>query len=73
VVIVGDMVQERLAQARSFGCETVDLSADGTLSEKIDAILGEPEVDAAVDAVGFEGGSGSGGPSRTGSPRASAR
>ncbi|MBB4904206.1 formaldehyde dehydrogenase, glutathione-independent [Actinophytocola algeriensis] len=54
VVIVGDMVQERLAQARSFGCETVDLSADGTLSEKIDDVLGEPEVDAAVDAVGFE-------------------
>jgi glutathione-independent formaldehyde dehydrogenase len=54
VVIVGDMVQERLAQARSFGCETVDLSADGTLPEKIADILGEPEVDAAVDAVGFE-------------------
>src|SRR5919205_396219 len=25
VVIVGDMIDERLAQARSFGCETVDL------------------------------------------------
>ena len=25
VVIVGDMIPERLAQARSFGCETVDL------------------------------------------------
>ena len=29
VVIVGDMIPERLAQARSFGCETVDLTADG--------------------------------------------
>jgi glutathione-independent formaldehyde dehydrogenase len=54
VVIVGDMVGARLAQARSFGCETVDLTQSGTLSEKIEQIVGEPEVDAAVDAVGFE-------------------
>jgi glutathione-independent formaldehyde dehydrogenase len=54
VVIVGDMIKERLEQAHSFGCETVDLSTEGTLVEKIEAILGEPEVDAAVDAVGFE-------------------
>ncbi|MFI7675538.1 formaldehyde dehydrogenase, glutathione-independent [Actinophytocola sp. NPDC049390] len=54
VVIVGDMIKERLEQARSFGCETVDLAADGTLTDKIESILGEPEVDAAVDAVGFE-------------------
>ncbi len=53
-VIVGDMVADRLAQARSFGCETVDLSTDGSLEEKIEQILGEPLVDAAVDAVGFE-------------------
>ena len=26
VVIVGDMIPERLAQARSFGCETIDVS-----------------------------------------------
>ena len=54
VVIVGDMLGARLAQARSFGCETVDLTQSGTLSEKIEQIVGEPEVDAAVDAVGFE-------------------
>jgi glutathione-independent formaldehyde dehydrogenase len=54
VVIVGDMVKARLAQARSFGCETVDLTQSGTLTEKIEQIVGEPEVDAAVDAVGFE-------------------
>ena len=54
VVIVGDMVEARLAQARSFGCETVDLTQSGTLGEQIEQIVGEPEVDAAVDAVGFE-------------------
>jgi glutathione-independent formaldehyde dehydrogenase len=53
-VVVGDMIPERLAQARSFGCETVDLSGDGTLAEQLEQLLGEPEVDAAVDAVGFE-------------------
>ncbi|MEU0987443.1 formaldehyde dehydrogenase, glutathione-independent [Streptomyces sp. NPDC005953] len=53
VVIVGDLNAERLAQARSFGCETVDLTR-GTAEEQIEQILGEPEVDAAVDAVGFE-------------------
>jgi glutathione-independent formaldehyde dehydrogenase len=54
VVIVGDMNTDRLAQARSFGCETVDLSQRATLGEQIEQILGVPEVDAAVDAVGFE-------------------
>jgi glutathione-independent formaldehyde dehydrogenase len=54
VVIVGDMIESRLNQARSFGCETVDLAQSGTLPEQIEQILGEPEVDAAVDAVGFE-------------------
>ncbi|WP_030753070.1 formaldehyde dehydrogenase, glutathione-independent [Streptomyces sp. NRRL F-5135] len=53
VVIVGDLNGERLAQARSFGCETVDLT-QGALDEQIAQIVGEPEVDAAVDAVGFE-------------------
>ncbi len=53
-VIVGDMIPERLAQARSFGCETVDLRKDASLGEQLDAILGEPEVDCAVDCVGFE-------------------
>ncbi|MEO5840845.1 MAG: formaldehyde dehydrogenase, glutathione-independent [Acidimicrobiales bacterium] len=53
VVIVGDLVKERLDQARSFGCETVDVSL-GDPKDQIDAILGVPEVDCAVDAVGFE-------------------
>jgi glutathione-independent formaldehyde dehydrogenase len=54
VVIVGDMIDERLAQARSFGCETVDLKTDIPLPDQIEAILGVPEVDSAVDCVGFE-------------------
>ena len=54
VVIVGDVIAERLAQAASFGCETVDLTREATLAEQIEQILGVPEVDAAVDAVGFE-------------------
>jgi len=54
VVIVGDMIPERLKQAESFGCETVDLTKSATLAEQIEQILGVPEVDAAVDAVGFE-------------------
>ena len=48
------MIADRLAQARSFGCETVDLSSGNDLVDMIEQIVGEPEVDAAVDAVGFE-------------------
>lgn len=54
VVIVGDRNADRLAQARSFGCETVDISADGSLEDQVAEILGTDEVDCAVDAVGFE-------------------
>src|SRR2546428_4352317 len=54
VVIVGDMNPERLAQARSFGCETIDLTQSGELPDMIAQIVGEPVVDAAVDCVGFE-------------------
>ncbi|HEY6637604.1 MAG TPA: formaldehyde dehydrogenase, glutathione-independent [Solirubrobacterales bacterium] len=53
VVIVGDLIPERLEQARSFGCETVDVSK-GDPKDQIEQILGVPEVDCAVDAVGFE-------------------
>ncbi len=54
VVIVGDMIPERLKQAQSFGCETVDLSKEGQLGDRIAQILGVPEVDCGVDCVGFE-------------------
>ena len=43
VVIVGDIIDERLTQARSFGCETIDLieersqpSGDSVSSSAID-------------------------------------
>ena len=57
VVVVGDMHEERLGQARSFGCATIDLSGvDGEdeMAQALEGILGVPEVDCAVDAVGFE-------------------
>jgi len=60
VVIVGDLNEERLAQARSFGCETVNVS-QGDPVDQVQQILGrdapaigQPLVDSAVDAVGFE-------------------
>ena len=53
VVIVGDMNADRLAAARAFGCETIDLS-EGEPGPQIEQLLGVPEVDCAVDAVGFE-------------------
>lgn len=53
-VIVGDMIPERLKQAKSFGCEVIDLKKKATLAEQIEQIVGVPEVDAAVDCVGFE-------------------
>ena len=53
VVFVGDLIPERLEQARSFGCEPIDVSK-GDPQDQIEQVLGVPEVDAAVDAVGFE-------------------
>ena len=54
VVIVGDLNDERLKQAESFGCETINVGEGTPIEEQIAAIVGEPEVDCAVDAVGFE-------------------
>jgi glutathione-independent formaldehyde dehydrogenase len=65
VVIVGDLIPDRLEQARSFGCETIDVSK-GDPKEQVAQLIGErlaeainpptkiPEIDAGVDAVGFE-------------------
>lgn len=53
LVIVADMNELRLAQARTFGCETVNLSR-GDPVEQIEQILRVPEVDCGVGAVGFE-------------------
>lgn len=64
VVIVGDLNKERLEQARSFGCETVDIGQDATLEDQIAQILDTNEVDCAVDAVGFEASGHGGGEER---------
>jgi glutathione-independent formaldehyde dehydrogenase len=53
-VIVGDVNPARLRHPRNLGYEVVDLSLDATLAEQVAQILGVPEVDCAVDAVGFE-------------------
>ena len=53
VVIVGDLNADRLARARSFGCEAIDVG-EGCVPDQLDQLLGVPEVDAAIDAVGFE-------------------
>lgn len=54
VVLVGDMVDERLAHAKKVGFEPIDLKQSDDLGALIEAVLGVPEVDAAIDAVGFE-------------------
>ncbi|MEV0350727.1 formaldehyde dehydrogenase, glutathione-independent [Nonomuraea sp. NPDC050680] len=53
VVIVADLNKERLDQAHTFGCETINVAL-GEPKDQIEHILGEPVVDCAVDAVGFE-------------------
>jgi len=54
VVIVGDRNKERLAHAKKMGFETIDISQSESLADQIAAIVGEPTVDAGIDAVGFE-------------------
>src|SRR5258708_19872709 len=54
VVGGGGMIWEGLGQARRFGCETIDLRERVPLGERIAQIVGVPEVDSAVDCVGFE-------------------
>jgi glutathione-independent formaldehyde dehydrogenase len=53
VVVVGDPNEQRRKHAREVGFEVVDPLA-GDLPGQIEQILGVPEVDAAVDCVGFE-------------------
>ncbi|WP_410218829.1 formaldehyde dehydrogenase, glutathione-independent [Paracoccus sp. (in: a-proteobacteria)] len=61
VVMIGDFNKERLEHARKVGFEPVDLSQGDNLPEMIAQITGSPEVDAAIDAVGFEARGHSGG------------
>jgi glutathione-independent formaldehyde dehydrogenase len=54
VVLIGDMNAERLRHAESVGYVPIDLTKSDNLGELIAKVLGKPEVDAAIDAVGFE-------------------
>jgi glutathione-independent formaldehyde dehydrogenase len=54
VVMIGDIIPERLAHAKAVGFEAIDLTRSDKLEDLIEAVVGSPEVDAAVDAVGFE-------------------
>ena len=54
VIIVGDKNPERLAHAKKMGYETIDVGKHDNLAEQIEQITGEPWVDGAIDAVGFE-------------------
>src|ERR1700685_767344 len=54
VVLIGDMNKERLAHARKVGFEPIDLTRHDRLGELVADVLGVPEVDCAIDCVGFE-------------------
>src|SRR5256886_12737813 len=48
------MNQERLALAGKVGFEPIDLTKHDRLGELVADVLGVPEVDCAIDCVGFE-------------------
>ncbi len=54
LVMIGDLNDERLQHAKKVGFEPIDLKKSDKLEELIDEVVGVPEVDASVDAVGFE-------------------
>src|ERR1700689_4699161 len=54
VTMIGDFNKERLAHAEKMGFTPIDLGKHDRLGEMIAAVVGAPEVDAAIDAVGFE-------------------
>lgn len=54
VVMIGDYNKERLEHARKVGFEPIDLGSHDRLGELIANVTGTPEVDSAIDAVGFE-------------------
>jgi glutathione-independent formaldehyde dehydrogenase len=54
VVMIGDMNDERLKHAKAVGFEPIDLRKSDKLGDLIEQVIKTPEVDAAVDAVGFE-------------------
>lgn len=54
VVMIGDFNKDRLQHAKKMGFVSIDLGAHDRLGELIAAVTGTPEVDSAIDAVGFE-------------------
>jgi len=54
VIMIGDRNADRLAHAKKVGFEPIDLTKSDNLGELIEQVVGIPEVDAAIDAVGFE-------------------
>lgn len=54
LVMVGDMNKERLDHAASIGYTPIDLTQGDNLGDLIAQVVGKSEVDAAIDAVGFE-------------------
>jgi len=54
LVMIGDMNADRLGHAANVGFTPIDLTKSNDLGELIADVVGKPEVDAAVDAVGFE-------------------
>ncbi|KJM65521.1 formaldehyde dehydrogenase, glutathione-independent [Pluralibacter gergoviae] len=54
VVMVGDFNKDRLAHAEKMGFVPIDLGKHDRLGDMIAEVVGVPEVDAAIDAVGFE-------------------
>ncbi len=61
VVMVGDFNKQRLDHAEKMGFTAIDLGKHDRLGEMIAEVVGVPEVDAAIDAVGFEARGHSGG------------
>jgi glutathione-independent formaldehyde dehydrogenase len=53
-IIVGDRNPDRLKLVKKAGYEVVDTSKKTPVADQIEAILGDPEVDCGVDAVGLE-------------------
>ena len=54
VVMIGDMNKERLAHAKRVGFEPIDLTRHDRLGDLVEDVIGVPEVDCAIDCVGFE-------------------
>jgi glutathione-independent formaldehyde dehydrogenase len=54
VVLIGDMNVDRLKHAGSVGFTPIDLTQGENLGDLIANVVGKPEVDSAIDAVGFE-------------------